>query len=119
VKLTANSRLKAGQPHPARHSDAAARTLGHTEPRAQQPAYKAKALGFDRYVELEKCEQFHDQEADGVYLTTVTVVKFATAVCTESDAEVSATDPNLLIKWLSSGIHRRRPYTRRHNPCIQ
>ena len=46
----------------------------------EQPAYKAKTLGFDRYVEPEKCEQFHDQEADGVYLTTVTVVKFATAV---------------------------------------
>jgi hypothetical protein len=46
----------------------------------EQAAYKAKALGFDRYVELENGEQFHDQEADGVYLTTVTVVKFATAV---------------------------------------
>jgi hypothetical protein len=37
----------------------------------------------------------------------------------KSDAEDSATDPNLLIKSLSSGIHRRRLYTRRHNPCIQ
>jgi len=27
--------------------------------------------------------------------------------------------PEQLLKWLSSGIHRRRPYKRRHNPCIQ
>jgi uncharacterized glyoxalase superfamily protein PhnB len=24
--------------------------------------------------------------------------------------------PEQLLKWLSSGIHRRRPYKRRHNP---
>jgi hypothetical protein len=47
----------------------------------EQAEYKARALGFDRYVELEKWEHFHDQVEDGgVYLTTVTVVKFATAV---------------------------------------
>jgi hypothetical protein len=27
--------------------------------------------------------------------------------------------PEQLLKWLSSGIHWRRPYKRRHNPCIQ
>ena len=27
--------------------------------------------------------------------------------------------PEQLLKWQSSGIHRRRPYKRRHNPCIQ
>jgi hypothetical protein len=27
--------------------------------------------------------------------------------------------PEQLLKWLSSDIHRRRPYKRRHNPCIQ
>ena len=27
--------------------------------------------------------------------------------------------PEQLLKWLSSGIPRRRLYKRRHNPCIQ
>jgi hypothetical protein len=27
--------------------------------------------------------------------------------------------PEQVLKWLSSGIHRRRPYKRRHNPCIR
>ena len=27
--------------------------------------------------------------------------------------------PEQVLKWLSCGIHRRRLYKRRHNPCIQ
>jgi hypothetical protein len=27
--------------------------------------------------------------------------------------------PEQLLKWLSSGIHRRRPYKRRHKSCIR
>jgi hypothetical protein len=31
----------------------------------------------------------------------------------------AAETPEQLLKWLSSGIHWRRHYKRRHNPCIQ
>jgi hypothetical protein len=42
--------------------------------------YKARALGFENFFELEAGENFSDMTQDGVYLTTVQTETVARAI---------------------------------------